>query len=729
MENKDIYNKIKNEVLKTYPQNGIDIVIPGKSDYSIQLTTTSNELQSLYQKNNTETPIINFTNCDNLLKQVYNISETDSLIFIKYEKTSGLAKDNNIQYELYDPINFKKLNLSICINNNIKIDVVIPIELDEDLVKIYKSLKKEGYDLFDLKDNFYIDICAPFTADNGADVLLDDRLSYFYSKVVNISTCPKDCEYSTFYIETKSLSCQCKVNENSIDTDNINNNFDLSVYFPALNGFKYTTYKTLKCYKLIFDIKYFKNNIGSIIVIVLIFFYLIFMIYYIMKGISPLEIQISQFLFDEKDINLNKEEIKIVNPALTLGVNQTNKNKNKTKEKTENKVVKTTVKENNSKRTKKGIKTNKDNKDNANPPKGKKARINSADKKKENENLKLVDVIHSKKKKGRNMKKKRGIKNSKNNKGIKDNKKAEIDVESVKSDKVVKRKSIIDYQKEKEIKLSKEKILVESSNNILMKSEMKGNTSEKTTKYNLKKSFNNNKENKGNKLFDNYELNHLDYEDAVILDKRSFCETYWSIIKREELILFTFVSSNDYNLFYIKIARLIFIFLTLMTMNAFLFSDKSFHKLFLKGVKYNFTQQILQILLSVIITHVVEILLCFLSMTDRIIYQIKKIAKTGKENKVIFDCLKKIRIKLIIFFVGTFIVILFYWYFISAFCSVYKNTQKIFLIDTVLSFVFFNIVPLIVYVLVTLVRIISLKCSNKKNLKCLYILSRIFPIF
>ena len=111
-------------------------------------------------------------------------------------------------------------------------------------------------------------------------------------------------------------------------------------------------------------------------------------------------------------------------------------------------------------------------------------------------------------------------------------------------------------------------------------------------------------------------------------------------------------------------------------MNAFLFSDKSFHKLFLKGVEYNFAQQILQIILSVIITHIVEILLCFLSMTDRIIYQIKKIAKTGKENKIIFNCLKKIRIKLIIFFVGTFIVILFYWYFISAFCSVYKNTQK-----------------------------------------------------
>ena len=38
-----------------------------------------------------------------------------------------------------------------------------------------QSWEKEGYDLFDLNDNFYIDICAPFTAENGADILLSYR--------------------------------------------------------------------------------------------------------------------------------------------------------------------------------------------------------------------------------------------------------------------------------------------------------------------------------------------------------------------------------------------------------------------------------------------------------------------------------------------------------------------------------------------------------------------------
>ena len=581
--------------------------------------------------------------------------------------------------------------------------------------KLYLSLEKEGYDLFDLNDNFYIDICAPFTAENGADILLDDRLYYFYSKIVNISTCPKDCGYSKFYIETKSLSCQCKIRDDSIDTENINS-IDISLYVPEVNGYKYSSYKTLKCYKLVFDIKFFKKNIGSIISLIFFIIYLIFLVYYIFKGITPLQIQVSQFLFEENDFNPNKEEIEIINPSLSLAENKSMNLKNKS----ENKSVKTYIKEN----PKKEVKAIKSTKKKSNPPKKKLERINSAEKKKRNENLKLVDIVN-KKKKGRN--KKRKI-NNKNNKEIKDNKKIDFDVESLKSDKVIRRKSIIDYQKEKEIKLRKEKKLIESSNNMLVKKDIKV-TNDKETKSDFKITLKNNKIDKEKNILDNYELNHSKYEEAFELDKRGFCETYWSIIKRDQLILFTFVSSNDFNLFYVKMLRLIFIILTLMTMNAFLFSDKSIHKLFINGVKYDFAQQILQIVLSIIITHVIEILLCYLSLTDRTIYEIKAKTKNGTKQKIIFNKMKKMKIKLIIFFIFTFIVELFYWYFISAFCSVYNNTQKIYIIDCVLSFIFFMIDPFIVYALVTLLRIISLKSSDKKNLNCLYILSQIFSIF
>lgn len=165
-----------------------------------------------------------------------------------------------------------------------------------------------------------------------------------------------------------------------------------------------------------------------------------------------------------------------------------------------------------------------------------------------------------------------------------------------------------------------------------------------------------------------------------------------------------------------------------MTMNAFLFADKSIHKLFMNGVKYDFGQQALQIALSIIITHFFEILICFLTLTDRIIYQIKALSNYDKESKEIFKNFKIIRIKLIINFTVSSLVMIFYWYFISAFCSVYNNTQVIYIIDYVLSLLFFMVDPFIIYAFVVLLYV-SLKFSKGKQYKYLYVASRIFPIF
>ena len=175
-------------------------------------------------------------------------------------------------------------------------------------------------------------------------------------------------------------------------------------------------------------------------------------------------------------------------------------------------------------------------------------------------------------------------------------------------------------------------------------------------------------------------------------------------------------------------AKFIFVLATLMAMNAFLFADKSFHKLFISGVHYYFNYQVLQITLSIIITYVVEVILCFLTLTDRNIYEIKSLSKDESNKEKIFQILKFVRHKLIAFFVGAFIILLFYWYFISAFCAVYPNTQKIYLIDCTISFLVFSIIPFIVYAISTIFRVISLKDNNKKRFRCLYLAGQAFPI-
>ena len=162
-------------------------------------------------------------------------------------------------------------------------------------------------------------------------------------------------------------------------------------------------------------------------------------------------------------------------------------------------------------------------------------------------------------------------------------------------------------------------------------------------------------------------------------------------------------------------------------MNVFFFSDNSMHKIFLNYGKYNFIQQIPQIIYTTIISQILEIFLCYLSLTDKYIYEIKKINQPNEKIKII-KILKCIKIKLIIFFIFTSIVFIFYWYSVTSFCAVYENTQIIFIKDSLMSFLLGIIYPFAIYLIPSGLRIIALK-NEKRNLKCIYKLSDIIPLF
>ena len=222
-----------------------------------------------------------------------------------------------------------------------------------------------------------------------------------------------------------------------------------------------------------------------------------------------------------------------------------------------------------------------------------------------------------------------------------------------------------------------------------------------------------------------FELNELEYEEAVNLDKRTFLQIYFSTLKREHIILFTFFSCNDYNLLYIKIARFIILFSTDMAMNVFFFSDESMHKLFLNYGKYNFVQQIPQIVYSTVISQILEVFLCYLSMTDKYIYEMKKLDNNAKKIAQIF---KYIRLKLIFFFIFTFLLFMFYWYTVASFCATYQNTQITFIKDSFISFTIGIIYPVIIYLIPSALRLCALK-NEKKKLKYVYKLSDLIPFF
>ena len=230
------------------------------------------------------------------------------------------------------------------------------------------------------------------------------------------------------------------------------------------------------------------------------------------------------------------------------------------------------------------------------------------------------------------------------------------------------------------------------------------------------------------KDYSDFELNDLEYSEAIIYDKRSYLNYYIGLIKREHLIIFTFFYYSDFNLMSIKLCLFAFSVCLDITTNIIFFNDESMHKIYLDYGKYNFVSHIPQIIYSVIISESIDTFLKYLSLSEKDIYKVKKL----KNIKEIVDGIKKLirclKIKFFFFFVICFIFMSFYWYFISIFCAIYENTQSILFKDSFSSFLMSMLYPFGFYLLPTSLRIISLR-SESKNKKFLYKISNYIPLF
>ena len=239
--NEEIMKKIDNELLKIYTVENNSLEIKGENYTIFQLTTTINELMRYYRSDINENglSIILLGNCETLLKVAYHIDNNSSLIIKKYERLT-IAAERNVQFEVYHPITKQKLNLSICDKESV--NIYIPIEIDEKLIELYNDLQKSGYDLFNIDDPFYNDICCPFKSENSTDVLLTDRKNDYYNN--NYTTCQSNCQYSSFDSRYKFLKCECKVIVDDIDIYDFDK-FSKKIYKNFHYILKNSNYKTL----------------------------------------------------------------------------------------------------------------------------------------------------------------------------------------------------------------------------------------------------------------------------------------------------------------------------------------------------------------------------------------------------------------------------------------------------------------------------------------------------
>ena len=631
INNFENFENILNMIFEAYPPEiGNKILLERPDNKVYEITNSLDELDLLQNKtkNIWGLSIVDLGFCETKLKRENNISENDSLIFIKNEIKSNKVSERNVHIDVYNPNTRDKLNLSLC--EEIPINIYLPMELSIGTKQLYDKMKKSGYDLFNINDPFYQDVCTPFDSSNGTDILLTDRIDYIYYN--EDTKCQSNCLYTQYTMESKYISCSCSINEEVNKEHKKSDKFNpKKIYESFYEVLKYSNYDIIKCYKIILNIKVITINLGSLIVILYFICYLICLFIFIFRGIIPIRIKLRNNLYKER---------KNFNLYIKFNINKL-----------------------------------------------------------------LFPPIKKKPNPKFNFKK--GIQNR--NKIIFNKNIIQLNIN---------RNSNFDYIK-----------------NINSYSSSSFNAVGKLPyeKYNDPKingtiKSNNRLDEKKSKIeYSDYELNELEYERAIKLDKRTLCQLYCAILKREHLIIFTFFNCDDYNLLSVKVSRCIFLMVGDMALNVFFFSDDSMHKLFLTYGKYDFIQQIPQITYSTIISQIIEVFLCYLSLTDTYIYLLKK--NLVKRNiRSIKSIIKYIRIKLVMYFIFLFIFFSIYWYIISVFCGVYRNTQIAFIKDSIISFTIGLIYPFVLYFISASLRICSLR-SSKKDCKCLYNFSYIIPFF
>ena len=228
------------------------------------------------------------------------------------------------------------------------------------------------------------------------------------------------------------------------------------------------------------------------------------------------------------------------------------------------------------------------------------------------------------------------------------------------------------------------------------------------------------------RYLNDYEINRLQYNDAIKYDRRNYMQYYWSLLKIGNLFLFSFMPNNDYNSMVIKICLFFFSFGLYYTVNALFFTDSTMNKIYEDNGEYHFIYQIPKILYSNLICTVINLIVRLLSLSEKDILKIKIMRKNENLKQKVEQLKKCLKIKFVFYYLISFLFLFIFWFYVSCFCAVYKNTQIYLIKDTLISFSLSLLYPLGYYIIPGLFRLLALK--NKNN-ECIYKISLLLQSF
>ena len=204
----------------------------------------------------------------------------------------------------------------------------------------------------------------------------------------------------------------------------------------------------------------------------------------------------------------------------------------------------------------------------------------------------------------------------------------------------------------------------------------------------------------------------LSYKIALLYDKRTCFEYYISLLKSK---IFGFCPKNDYNSLNIKLCIFWLSFAIYYAVNFSFFNEKIIHKIFEEGGKYDIMYFLPKISISFATSHSITIIIKYIFLSERNLMNIRIQTSLESSERISIKERKNLFCKYIIFFILSLIFLVFFWFLLSSFGAVYKNTQIFIFKNALISFAMSFVYEFFINILPCIFRISSLSSATKDN--------------
>ena len=211
----------------------------------------------------------------------------------------------------------------------------------------------------------------------------------------------------------------------------------------------------------------------------------------------------------------------------------------------------------------------------------------------------------------------------------------------------------------------------------------------------------------------------MDYDDAIREDKRTFCQYFWSKIKKEQIILSTFLRSEILKPFPMKIILLILNIDLYLVINGLFFNEDYISDLLKSGADTvsSFVERILDRIVIITITGIIiNYIIEFFFVEES---KIKGVFKREKENIIILkyeivQIIKNTYKKYNIFIIISIVIMLISLYYVFCFNNVYSSIKGEWIKSNIIIIIIMQIIPILLCLLDAIIRFISFRCKSER---------------